>query len=195
MRLFSPMRRLQRLDDSVVHGRALNGDVDAFSELYRRYRDPVLRRIRSLLPPFAEIEDAVQDTFLEFYRCMHRYDGRRPLEPWLVSIARNVALRHRRKGASRTLANLDHLDLKGEEWSRLVARDQIRALHGLLDELPEAQQEAFLLHTVEGLTLAQVADAVGAPINTVVTRVRRARMKLIERMNRLERPRLREVLS
>ena len=179
-------RATAKSDDVDLVNRVLDSDREAFREIYDRYRGPVLRRIRCLLAPGADEEDVIQEIFLQVYRSLHRFDTGRPLKPWLMRIAHNVTLTCQRSRRTIDFEDLRRLSTPRPEWARLTARERVRTLYALIQELPEVQREALLLHTVEGMTLAQVANTVGAPLNTIVTRVRRARLKLVSRMDQVD---------
>jgi RNA polymerase sigma-70 factor, ECF subfamily len=142
---------------------------------------PALRRYaRSLLRDRQEVDDLVHDCLVRALDQLHtrRDDG--DLRAWLFAIMHNlfISRARRNKAWSRTVSleevNQDDLGMRATQEGHVQARDLLRAL----DELSEEQRSVLLLVTVEDLSYAQVAQVLGIPIGTVMSRLSRARERL-----------------
>jgi RNA polymerase sigma-70 factor (ECF subfamily) len=146
---------------------------------------PALRRYaRSLLRDRASADDLVQDC-LE--RALSRWHQRRQegdARSWIFAILHNLAM-NRLKQASRRGPHLP-LDAVGEEaFARAATQEdglRHRDLLGALADLPEEQRSVLLLVSVEDLSYAEVARVLDIPIGTVMSRLSRAREKLLKAM-------------
>jgi RNA polymerase sigma-70 factor, ECF subfamily len=156
---------------------------------------PALRRYaRSLLRDRQEVDDLVHDCLVRALDQLHtrRDDG--DLRAWLFAIMHNlfVSRARRNKARSRTVSleevNQDDLASRATQDGHMQARDLLRALDGLSEE----QRSVLLLVTVEDLSYAQVAQVLGIPIGTVMSRLSRARERL-RQMTESDGPALRRV--
>jgi RNA polymerase sigma-70 factor (ECF subfamily) len=163
----------------------------------RRFRDAALPHLdevytlaRYLLRSSADADDAVQECYLRAFRHFDGFRGQagKPslVKPWLMAILRNVCRAEfaRRSGAAGDLAEVaeDALPLWQEpesspETAILRQRDS-QAVRALLAALPEPFREAIVLRDINDLSYREIAEAVGAPIGTVMSRLGRARSML-----------------
>ena len=163
----------------------------------RRFRDAALPHLddvytlaRYLLRSAADADDAVQECYLRAFRHFDGFRGQaaKPslIKPWLMAILRNVCRAEfaRRSGAAGDLTEVaeDALPLWQEpasspETAILRQRDQ-QAVRALLAALPEPFREAIVLRDINDLSYREIAEAVGAPIGTVMSRLGRARSML-----------------
>lgn len=171
---------LSQLSDTLLVELSVSGSMAAFAELHRRLSPIVYRRLARLLGGSSEVDDVVQEVFLQLHLSMPRYDATRPLVNWLQRITRNVAFSHLRKRPSA----LDPLGIEmigagPDEWRRLSSRDKLRALDAVLQQLSPDARDNFIMFAIEGMTLAEIADQTGEPLNTIAARVRRARERMM----------------
>jgi RNA polymerase sigma-70 factor, ECF subfamily len=172
-------RRLDGVSDEVLADQVKRGDGAALEQLVERYLRRVHAVVASCLSEQADVEDAVQETFMRVVRSIGGYDGRRAFAPWLYQIARNAArdclgsaVRQQELvlGSGRepvTAPVPPDLATERRELRRLVS-EAIRAL-------PEQQRTAFRLHDVEGYAGAEVAALMGVTAGTVRSHVHHAR--------------------
>ena len=161
------------------------GDTAAFQELFRRHRTDVARLVHRMLGPSAELEDVIQEVFLQVHRSIRDFKGNSLFSTWLYRVTVNVVLMHRRAARSRPVfadANSVHppadaRPLPDEQVARLA---RIRAFYRVLDRLSPKKRAVFVLHELEGLPPAEIARVVGAPVLTVRTRLFYARRELAE---------------
>jgi RNA polymerase sigma-70 factor (ECF subfamily) len=171
--------------------RLRRGDPDAFDALLARYQNRMYRYLLRFTGNAALADDVFQDTWLKVITRIHRYDEGRPFEPWLFSVARNVAIDHLRKASPQSL---DEPSESGESRAGQVAAAEPGTLDRLLDherqallarrlaELPALYREALTLRFEEEMSFEEIAQVLSAPLSTVKSRVQRALALLRERM-------------
>lgn len=181
-----------QVGDEELVSRFQKGDVSAFSELFRRHQPSVSRLVSRMLGVGAfgrtatvELEDLVQDVFIQVYRSLDSFRGQARLGTWIYRIAINVVLMHRRSTRSRPViapaevpSSAVHPGPAPDE--EFIRRKNVAALYQQLERLSEKKRTVFILHEIEGLSPAEIAKAVGAPVLTVRTRLFYARRELIE---------------
>jgi RNA polymerase sigma-70 factor (ECF subfamily) len=160
------------------------GDNTAFQEIFRRHRGDVARLVQRMVGRGVELDDIVQEVFLQVHRSIKDFRGQSRFSTWLYRVTVNVVLMHRRAARSRPvftdppegfLPN-DGRDLPDDQ----VARERrIGAFYRLLDRLSDKKRAVFVLHELEGLSPAEIAKVVGAPVLTVRTRLFYARRELL----------------
>jgi RNA polymerase sigma-70 factor (ECF subfamily) len=190
-------RRVARPDpacpDVELVRRCVDGDRRAFDELYRRHVDAVHRRLARLLGRSDEVDDLVQQVFLEAFRALPGFRGEAALATWLHRIAINLALgalRARRRRPTAPLGDelLELVPAPGASPEQL-ARDRELCARVLrhLEKVKPRQRIAFVLRHVEELSLDEIAALVGANPPAVAQRVKQAERRLLEGIARDER--------
>jgi RNA polymerase sigma-70 factor (ECF subfamily) len=156
--------------------RSIEADDDqSFADFVRAHGDAVWRCLHALGIPASAIEDAAQDVFLVAFRQWASYEERGVARSWLFAIGRRVAANHRRtrRHDASDEADLAPADLDVED---AFARREARALvDGFLQQLGEDRRLVFFLSDVEGWSAPEVAEALEINLNTVYSRLRRAR--------------------
>ena len=171
-------------EDSDLILRAAKGDTAAFRALYQRHRGDVARLVYRMLSGSADVEDVVQEVFVQVFRSLKDFRGQSKFSTWVHRVAVNVVLMHRRAARSRpTYAEelphehtVDHDGVTPDEDADRRAR--VRAFARLLDRLAEKKRTVFVLHEIEGIAPQEIAKIVGAPVLTVRTRLFYARREL-----------------
>jgi RNA polymerase sigma-70 factor (ECF subfamily) len=179
-RAFEPLSR-------ALVDRVSDGDDAALALLYRQHHEAVRAFARRLLGDATIAEDLVHDVFLAAPAAFRRFRHDAEIRTFLVSIAVNKAKHHVRAAvrARRMLVRLAEEPMPAavgppdEDWER---RELGAELQRALDELPIEQRVVVVLCAVEDRTAAEVAEIVGAPENTVRTRLFHAKRKLREIM-------------
>ncbi len=172
----------------MVFGRSMSLKGAVAAEL------PYLRRFaRALTGDLAAADDLVQDCVERALTRLHLFDQDRSLRTWLFTIMRNLYvndLRQRnRRGPHLAVDNVSEVELSNppEQISRAAAMDVARALN----DLPEEQREILILISVEEMSYKEIAEVIGAPIGTVMSRLSRARKRMKTLMDDSE-PKLRK---
>lgn len=172
-------------DDAQLWALALDGDAEAFGELFERYCDLVYNFAFRRTGSWDAAEETVSSAFLEAWRHRDRIQLHHgSLRPWLLGVANNIVRRwwRTRDRTTRALERLSVVEDTPDHSSRVVA--QIDAQRRLLvvlrrvEELPEAQRDVLLLWSWEQLSYDEIAVVLGVPIGTVRSRLSRARAAL-----------------
>lgn len=158
------------------------------------HSEDVLRLLRRMFGPSADVDDVFQAVFVEVIRSLPAFKGKAKLRTWIHRIALNVAyqemrMRYREREV-RSTDDLDTLPLLDVEGERSFERaEQRRMLYAGLEELSPKKRLAVILHDIEGHTLKEIAEMTGRPLQTVASQVRAGRAELADwfvRQGRLE---------
>ena len=182
------------LADETVVERVRAGEVGLYEILIRRHNQRLYRAIRAILRNDAEVEDVMQQAYLDAYRHLDQFRGTAKFSTWLTRIAVNRAIRtgrNTRRGLTVVAPDQD----AGHPIERAPAPDldPEHALYGhelqvilesLVDRLPGPFRVVFVLREVEGLSTAETAACLGINEDTVKTRLHRARRLLREQLDR-----------
>jgi RNA polymerase sigma factor (sigma-70 family) len=153
------------------------GYEPAFETIVERYRRPLTRYVRGILPG-ERAEDAVQQSFLNAYEAIRRDDAELKLRPWLYRIAHNTALNGLR---DRALAEqplderIDGVERPDQVFERRQGLAQVIAA---VQELPERQRDAIVLRELEGRSYEEISEALGVTGGAVRQLLHRARNAL-----------------
>lgn len=159
-------------------------------ECVREYGGLVWRLARKYLDQVpAEVEDAVQDVFLELWLSAARFDPDRGREPAFVAtiahrrlIDRQREITTRRRHHTRAVEH-QHAPRLDEQPGGAAAEDQVR-LAVAFNELPEVERDALWLSVYKGLSHREIGLATELPIGTVKSRLRRAMIRLTEMLSK-----------
>ena len=156
-----------------------------FETVYTQHVGFVWRVLRGMGVSDAGVEDAVQDVFVVVHRRLAEFDGRHAIRTWLFAIAYRVARDHKRKGRR----TQDQLPIEHQLRDGAPTPDQsaenaeaLRVACALLDRLDDEKRTVLVLTEIEGMTAPEIAQMTGTQLNTVYTRLRRARLQLNEAM-------------
>ncbi len=165
-----------------------------FEAIYREHFRFVWRCVRRLGVEGASVDDVVQESFLVVHRRLEEFEGRSSTKTWLYGIVRRVAADHRRSlrrkpaheaGSSDTdLDGMHDPSGRGPE-SSVEQSEQLRLVRRLLAELDEEKREVFILTELEGMTMAEIAEALDVNPNTISSRLRAARREFEEALERV----------
>ncbi len=171
------------LDERELAQRAASGDETAFTEIVRRHQGAVYRLCRRFLSP-ADAEDTAQEAFVRAFTRRADLDPTRPVLPWLLTVARHLAIdrirRHQSSPTAPPIGDPDaHADKRAPsaEDAAIHAQRAARLRQGLA-ELPEGPREAVMLFHVEGMAYKDIATSLEVPVGTVMTWLHRARARL-----------------
>jgi RNA polymerase sigma-70 factor (ECF subfamily) len=176
----------KRLPEDLVE-RAQGGDTAAFAELFRKHRGNVAAIAYRMLGPSADLEDVVQEVFLQVHRSLPDFRGQAKFSTWLHRVAVNVVLMTRRRARSRPMYTHEEAARHEPDDGPLPDRDvalrrRREAFQRLLDKLSDKKRTVFVLHELEGLPPTEIAEVVGCPVLTVRTRLFYARRELAQMM-------------
>ena len=159
-----------------------------FREAALPYLDDVYTLARYLLRDATDAEDAVQECYLRALKHFDTYRGP-AMKPWLFAILRNVCRAEYARRASAPATVIDDAGEGAEQtpmWheeqqtpeAELLRERDASVIRRLVDTLAEPFKETFVLREINNLSYREIADAVGAPVGTVMSRLARARAML-----------------
>ena len=162
------------MDDRDAIRRCLDGDADAFRILVDRYQAQAFGHARFLSDSNADAADAAQDAFIDAHRALSRFDLARPFYPWFYVLLRNRCAKQRTRRATRA---------ESQELSQAVVSvtpniDAGLDLERALRQLDPDEREIVLLKHIDGWKYSEIADRIGIPLGTVMSRLFTARQKL-----------------
>ncbi len=181
---------------ALVHA-AKAGDLEAFSQLVKRYDRNIFRIAQHITHNEEDAQDVVQDAFLKAYQNLEQFQENSKFYTWLVRIAVNEALMKLRKRRNDRTVSLDE-DVETEEgsmprevadWSpnpeQLYGQSELGdILKKTIQGLPPGFRTVFVLRDVEGLSTEETAEMLGLSVPAVKSRLLRARLQLRERLAR-----------
>lgn len=177
-----PVRPSLQHDNALVQ-RARNGDRAAQTDLFRQLRSTVHATLYRVLGSNEQMEDLLQDAFVEIFRSLSRYTGELPLATWAAGTAARLAYRHlrgdvRKAKENRALpARVLRLAYSSSE-DRIQHREAVKRLYAVLERLKVEYRVAFALFELDGRSLADVAQIMDVTLPMAKNRITRARSQL-----------------
>jgi RNA polymerase sigma-70 factor (ECF subfamily) len=177
---------MEGLSDSDIVQRVKAGDRALFEILMRRHNQQVYRAARAIVKDESEVEDVMQQAYINAYLHLDQFEERSQFSTWLTRIAVNEALGRRQKT---TAARLITERLEEERGTvvdtftssqpspehQAYARELQRVLEQAVDELPDTYRSVFMLRDIEGLSTSETGEGLGLGEEAVKTRLHRAR--------------------
>jgi RNA polymerase sigma-70 factor, ECF subfamily len=157
------------------------GSREAFVELFERYRQPVYGFFRRRLADPGRAEELTQECFLALLQNVKRYEPRASFRSYLYGIALHLVAAERRK-AGREVAENEKLDDRTMECSAAEGRDAAIWVRNALEHLGTNEREILMLREYEQLSYEEIGALLRVPVNTVRSRLFRARMALKEQL-------------
>jgi len=176
--------------------RAAKGDHEAFRVLVERYQERAYGLALRVMRDEEQARDVVQEAFLKAYRSLDRFEGRSGFYTWFYRVVMNLCIdAKRRQPPGRTVEwddahaleasaaeGSDPLDAARRSSSgpaRDLERAELReAIRAAIDELPDDARQTLLLREVDGLSYAEIAESLGVPKGTVMSRLHHARRRM-----------------
>ena len=161
--------------------RACGGDVTAFRELYALHHRQVTRQLAFLVPR-SDLEDVVQDVFIEVFKSIKRFEGKSAFSTWLYRLTVHVAMKARRKHTRSRLDIVEDVpdqadDRPTPDAVSLSAERQVR-VEALLEKLSPKKRAVLVMHDLQGMEAQKIAEILETNILTVRTRLFYARREL-----------------
>ena len=170
------------VDDRALVTAVRSGDRDAFGLLVDRETAAVYRTCLRILGRPHDAEDVTQESFVAAYRSIGQFRGEGSLRGWLLRIATRQS--YRRLAQRRPDAELDAIgearlaDTSADPTRVVVAEERREDVRRAVNELTDPYREVVALRFFGEMSLAEVAEATGRPINTVKTHLRRGLERL-----------------
>ena len=177
--------------DRILVERVQSGDVAAFDELVRKYRERLYGVIYNMTSNREDAADLTQESFIKAFSSINRFQGKSAFFTWLYRIGVNTALSHLKRNRFRRFFSLEHIQ---EEGSNAQILETLAAKHksekgALLSELQEKLNDALqklspkhrtvvVLFEIEDLSHQEIAEIVGCSVGTVRSRLHYAKQQL-----------------
>lgn len=174
-------------DDLQLIKGTLGGDFRAFENIVEKYQGKIFRHLRKMVNDPSLAEDLLQDTFLNAYRGLNSFSGASSFSTWLFRIATNSALMYLRKERPETVEYddkvlTDSVDVLTSSpafvstpLEILLSLEGKAKIEEAIDQLPLIYRSVVILRDVEGFSLEEVANILGASIPAIKSRLHRAR--------------------
>ena len=163
-------------------GRSGAADVPPLAQIFREYGPFVWRGLRRLGIPESDVEDVCQEVFVVVHRKLGDFEGRSSLRTWIYGICARTASDYRRSGRVRREVVTDtppDAPQDGGQQDAFALKQARATLDRILDQLDDDKRSVFVLYEIEELTMAEVAEALGCPLQTAYSRLHAAR-KVVE---------------
>jgi RNA polymerase sigma-70 factor (ECF subfamily) len=177
------------LPDSEVVARVRAGESALFEILMRRHNQRVYRVVRAVVREEADVEDVMQQAYVNAFTHLHQFEERSQFSTWLIRIALHEAFGRRRKlqhsesmARIRSVADDDREEFmetlsapEADPERQAYAQELRRVLEEAVDALPETYRTVFMLRDIEGLSTSETGAGLGLGDEAVKTRLHRAR--------------------
>jgi RNA polymerase sigma-70 factor (ECF subfamily) len=185
-------KELSSLTDEDLIFLFQEGEMLAFEEIVKRYKDSLMNFIFRFLGDVSESEDIVQETFMRVFRNKRAYKKIAKFSTWIYTIAGNLAKTELRKRKKRNLYSVSDIgyDDKDFEISDETAGPESRTNTKMYEDIiqQEIQQlspkfrEVIILRDIQELSYEEISKIIKVPLGTVKSRVNRARLRLQEKL-------------
>ena len=179
-----------KFSDEKLILRFQEGDINAYNELVKRYKDRLLNFVFRYINNVEQAEDVVQDTLIKLYTHASYYKNVAKFSTWIFTIAKNNALTELRKNKRKKTDSLwtddgKFIDISSKEESlesKVQNEIAIDQLNKFLDEIPENFRIAVVLRDFQELSYEEISKILEIPIGTIKSRINRGRIQLAEKM-------------
>ncbi len=167
--------------------KAGQGDLTAFEVVYKGSSSFVYNVAFRITRNSADAEEVTQDVFMKIYHNLKDFGFRSEFKTWVYRIAVNTAINHYRKSERNEKDRVDYdtaaltIPASHSTEDELMQRDNEIQINGLLSVLSPKYKTCLILREIEGLSYEEIAAALKIPVNTVRSRLKRARAALIEK--------------
>lgn len=179
--------RFESLKDEELISRILEGEIDLFEVILRRYNQKLYRIVRSYLSEEEQIREVVHTAYIKAYEHLDQYRGEAKFSTWLVRITINEALTHLNKrkhladsDITRLHENGNHRDLvdRDDPEQRAVRADLKRLLEDAIETLPPKYRSVFIMREIEQMSTRETAVCLDISRTNVKVRLYRAKSLL-----------------
>jgi len=171
------------LDDAELIRLCLAGDRNAFDDLVARHYRGIYNMVFRMLGNAEDAADLTQDTFLRIYTRLHQFRLDRPFLAWARRIAANLCIDHLRRRGEPAVSLDEHAESRqvadtasgASPAEQVESADSIRRVLSAVQQLPAKQRAVLVMRYVEGMSLEEIASALGRPLGTVKVNLFRGR--------------------
>lgn len=167
--------------------KAAEGDIAAFEEVYKSTSSFVYNVALKITRNSAQAEEVTQDVFMKIYHKLNDFDYRCAFKTWLYRITVNTAINQYNKSHREEKGRVDYdgivesLPGSSSTEENAIQSENEQRLNILLDALTPEHKACLILREIEGLSYEEISAALKIPVNTVRSRLKRAREALLEK--------------
>jgi RNA polymerase sigma-70 factor (ECF subfamily) len=179
-------------DDMKIIERVIKGDTEAFAAIIERYRDQVVRYVRSKFDNHDEVMDITQDVFMMAFESLGSFRGDSKFSTWLYSITVNYCKNYRKRMNRVRTVSIEKNEEENSEFQladerqnteqAIIDKDSLRIVKEELYRLPEDYREILILRDIEGMSYNEISGILGITLSNVKVRIHRGREQLKERL-------------
>ncbi len=167
-----------RADTQELVSRAKTGDTAAFRALYVTHQRQVASQLAFLVPR-SDLEDVLQDVFIEVHRSLKKFEGRSAFTTWLYRVTVHVAMKSRRKQTRSRLDIVEELpeqvDPSASPVEVALSAERQARVEALLEQISPRKRTVLVMHDLRGIDASEIAEALDTNVLTVRTRLFYAR--------------------
>ncbi|MCK5450386.1 MAG: RNA polymerase sigma factor [Candidatus Omnitrophica bacterium] len=173
------------VSDDIIK-RAASGDRDAFEDIYKRTSGYVYAVALRVSGNTEDAQEVVQDVFMALYKGLWKFNFKAKLTTWMYRITVNTAINYCRRSRKRKMRESNDATLyerigkKDDPSLGIEAEETEKKLMLLLAKLKPEQRVCIILREIEQMTYEEIAKTLKIKLNTVRTRIKRARETLIK---------------
>jgi len=177
--------------DWVIVQKVQAGNVGAFDLLVQKYREKIFSVIYNMTSNREDASDLTQDTFIKAFQAIGRFKGKSSFFTWIYRIAINTSMTFLKKRSRRRYISYEKIDEEvsnSEIFERLTAKNQTEKgaliqelqekLNDSLQKLSPKHRTVVVLHEIEGLEHAEIAEITKTSVGTVRSRLHYAKQQL-----------------
>ncbi len=176
---------MDNITDNIII-EASEGNTEAFEHIYKEYSGFVYNVSFRVVSNIDEAEEVAQEVFITVFRKLKSFKFKSSLKTWVYRIAVNMAIdyaKKKKREQDRAVLYEDYnkLNKTTDPLSEDIERaQQEKTISTLLEALSPDQRACIVLRSIEGLSYQEISESLNININTVRTRLKRAREKLID---------------
>jgi RNA polymerase sigma-70 factor (ECF subfamily) len=169
---------------------AAKGDIKAFESIYKEYFGFVANVASRIVNSADDAEDVAQEVFMAIYRRLKTFRGESTLKTWIYRITLNTALNRAKRMTRENKQTLEYKDgiaitqIPSNTDDLLKKAEKEKEIVRLLDALNPDQRACIVLRSLEGLSYHEISEILNIPINTVRSRIKRARESMMSLQER-----------
>ncbi|MFH2138998.1 MAG: RNA polymerase sigma factor [Candidatus Omnitrophota bacterium] len=169
------------IDEEVIK-RACAGDIDSFETIFNAYKNFVFNVSLKILGQREDAQEVTQEVFMKVYHSLKFFRFQSSFKTWIYRITMNMAINRAKKESKtrdRTIEYDDTLGFSASGDQEIDKEHKAGMLNKLLDALTPDQRACIVLKNIEGLSYEAIAQTLNIHINSVRSRIKRARWKLL----------------
>lgn len=182
-------------DDLVILDRVLGGDIEAFSEIIKKYQNRVFRFAYSRVNNYDEALDITQEIFLMTMESLPSFRRESKFSTWLFSIMVNYCKNHQKKSNRFRSVSIDKTEGDDFEFQltderenteeQVIDSDSLRIVKEELFKLSDDYREILVLRDIEGMSYNEISKVLGISLSNVKVRIHRGRELLKDRLQEI----------